>query len=310
MPPILSVVIVNWNVRDLLARALESIRSSWPAPESIEVIVVDNASQDGSADMVRSAFPAVHLIASGQNRGFTGGNNLGIRAATGEYVLLLNPDTEIVADALGTMVTYLQEHPDVALVGPKLLDPDGSPQSSRRRFPSLSVLFLESTWLQSLLPRRRLQQYYVDDVEDSGIQDVDWVTGAAMMVRREVIETVGLLDEGFFMYCEELDWCRRIRSAGWRIVYVPAAQVIHYGGKSSDQVVAARHIYFQSSKVRYTRKHHGRWAAEVLRLWLLGQYVWQYALEWLKWLSGHRRALRKERLHAYSQVIQSKLKQP
>ncbi len=308
MPPVLSVVIVSWNVRDLLRRALSSIRGSWPATAVPELIVVDNASQDGSAEMVRSEYPEVRLIANDENRGFTGGNNQGIGFATGDYVLLLNPDTEIVEDALATMVAYLQEHGDVGLVGPKLLDPDGSPQSSRRRFPDLSVLFLESTWLESLLPRRHLQRYYVDDVSDSVVQDVDWVTGAAMMVRRQVIESVGRLDESFFMYSEELDWCRRIKSSGWRIVYLPTARVIHYGGKSSDQVVAARHIYFQSSKVRYTSKHHGRMIAEVLRIWLLGQYVWQSILEALKWVVGHHRALRRERLHAYSEVLRSGLR--
>ncbi|MCU0519594.1 MAG: glycosyltransferase family 2 protein, partial [Anaerolineae bacterium] len=230
--------------------------------------------------------------------------------AAGDYVLLLNPDTEVVGNAPQELVAYLQAHPDVGLVGPRLLNSDGTPQSSRRRFPNLAILFLESTWLQPLLSDRQLRRYCIQDRPDTEEQDVDWVTGAAMMIRREVLQDVGPFDESYFMYSEELDWCRRIRRAGWRITYVPSAQVIHHGGKSSDQVVAARHVYFQASKILYARKHHGRSVAEVLRFWLLGQYVWQSALEGLKWLLNHRRKLRAERIRAYWRVISSGLRQP
>jgi GT2 family glycosyltransferase len=207
-------------------------------------------------------------------------------------------------------MAYLDTHPDVGMVGPKLLNEDGTTQSSRRRFPTLPLLFLESTWLQSLAPKSCLRRFYMEDIPASIPHYVDWVTGAAMMVRREVVQEVGGLDEGFFMYSEELDWCRRIRNGGWEIAYTPTAEIIHYGGKSSNQVVPARHIYFQSSKVRYTQKHHGRCAGEVLRVWLLGQYLWQAALEGAKWLVGHRRDLRAARLRAYGRVLRSGLRQP
>ncbi len=301
-----SIVIVNWNVRDLLRRCLHSI-TQYPV-SSIEVIVVDNASTDGSVDMVRAEFPAVRLVANFENRGFPGAINQGISLARGRYVLLLNPDTELVGDALGAMVAFADEHPDVGVVGPQLLNSDGSVQSSRRRFPTLATAFFESTWLQPYAPRRLLERYYFGDQPDDRVQGVDWLMGAALMARREAIERVGPMDERFFMYSEELDWCRRFREAGWRVVYLPTAQILHHEGKSSEQVLSARHIHFQTSKVRYFRKYHGHVAAEALRLFLLGNYVWQLGLEGAKWLVGHRRSLRAGRVAAYWQVLRSGLR--
>ncbi|MGC9393236.1 MAG: glycosyltransferase family 2 protein [Anaerolineae bacterium] len=308
MNTVLSVIIVSWNVRDLLKRALTSVYASWNGKPGLEIIVADNASHDESVAMLRATFPDVHVIANAKNRGFTGGNNQGLAAATGDFVLLLNPDTEIVEDALPRMVDYIRAHPDVGMAGPQLLNPDGSVQSSRRHFPTLPVLFLESTWLEKLAPRKLLRYYYAQEQPDDLIQNVDWITGAAMLTRREVVAQVGGMDEGFFMYSEELDWCRRIREAGWRVVYFPEARIIHHEGKSSEQVVPARHIYFQSSKVRYTRKVHGNTIAELLRLWLLAQYLWQTGVEGAKWLVGHRRDLRAARIAAYRQVLKSKLR--
>jgi N-acetylglucosaminyl-diphospho-decaprenol L-rhamnosyltransferase len=276
---------------------------------SLEVIVVDNASTDGSVEMVQAEFPGVRLITNVENRGFPVANNQGIAAARGRYVLLLNPDTEVVGDALATMVAFADEHLDVGVVGPQLLDPDGSIQSSRRRFPTLATAFFESTWLQPYAPRRLLDRYYVRDQPDDAVLDVDWVKGAALMARREAIERVGPMDERFFMYSEELEWCRRFRDAGWRVVYLPTAQVVHHEGKSSEQVLPARHIHFQTSKVRYFRKYHGRVAAGALRLFLLGNYVWQLGIEGAKWLVGHRRSLRAGRVATYWQVLRSGLRE-
>jgi GT2 family glycosyltransferase len=307
--PQLSIIIVSWNVRALLRRALTSCRASWGNHPGLEMIVVDNVSTDGTVEMLREEFPQVTVVVNEENRGFTGGNNDGIDRARGSYLLLLNPDTEVLEDALPRMVAYLDQHRDVGMVGPQLRNPDGSVQSSRRRFPTLPVLFFESTWLQGLLPRRTLEHYYVEDRSPETAHAVDWITGAAMLTRRAVVNEVGGMDETFFMYSEELDWCRRIHAAGWEIHYVPDAQVVHYEGKSSEQVVPARHIYFQSSKVHYARKYHGPWLAEILRLWLLGQYVWQMGVEGAKWLIGHRRPLRAERLAAYRRVLRSQLRQ-
>ncbi len=330
--PDLSIVIVSWNVCDLLRRCLRSIHH----PEdqagvgqaatkdlALQVIVVDNASRDGSVQMVRDQFPNTRLVTNQTNRGFPAANNQGLALAEGRYVLLLNPDTEIVGQALPELVAFADQHPDVGMVGPQLLNTDGSVQSSRRRFPTLATAFLESTWLQPTLAdleerpiagqitaplHRRLERYYVDDQPDNNVQDVDWITGAAMLARREAIDEVGVMDEGFFMYSEELDWCRRFREAGWRVIYLPTAQIVHHVGKSSEQVVAARHIHFQTSKVRYFRKYHGALSAAALRWYLLGSYAWQVVVEGAKWLVGHKRPLRAQRIAAYRQVLASGLR--
>jgi N-acetylglucosaminyl-diphospho-decaprenol L-rhamnosyltransferase len=305
----LSIVIVNWNVRELLRRCLSSVCRTTGASLEVEVIVVDNASSDGSVAMVRESFPQLHLIANEKNLGFTRGNNQAIAQSQGRYVLLLNPDTEVVGEALSTMVRYMDAHAQVGALGPQLLNPDGSVQSSRRRFPTMTTAFLESTVLQQWFPDSRLlRRYYIRDREDDEVQEVDWVVGACLLARRQTIEQVGLLDEDFFMYSEEMDWCRRFKERGWRVVYLPTAQIIHHEAKSSEQVKPLQHIQFQRSKVLYFRKYHGRWQAEVLRLFLLAAYVYQLVLESLKWLVGHKRPLRAERVRAHWQVLRSGLR--
>ena len=258
--------------------------------------------------MIEEEFPEVRLIANSENVGFTVGNNQGITASRGRYVLLLNPDTEIVGNALATMVEYMDHHPRVGALGPQLLNPDGSIQSSRRRFPTLATAFLESTILQQWFPDNAvLRRYYILDRLDDEVQEVDWVTGACLLARREAIEEVGLLDEGFFMYSEELDWCRRAKGRGWKVIYLPTARVIHYGAQSSEQVKSFQHIQFQRSKIRYFRKHHGLWQAEVLRLFILATYLYQLIVEALKWLVRHKRPLRAARVKSYWQVLRSRL---
>jgi N-acetylglucosaminyl-diphospho-decaprenol L-rhamnosyltransferase len=307
--PDLSIVIVNWNVRELLRHCLSSIYQATEASLEPEVIVVDNASGDGSVAMVRKDFPQVHLIANDENLGFTRGNNQAIAQSQGRYVLLLNPDTEVVGDALIAMVQYMDAHPQVGALGPQLLYPDGSVQPSRRRFPTMATAFLESTVLQQWFPDNRvLRRYYIHDWGNDEVQEVDWVVGACLLARRQAIEQIGLLDEEFFMYSEEMDWCRRLKEHGWQVVYLPTAQVIHHEAKSSEQVKPLQHIQFQRSKVLYFRKHHGRWQAEVLRLFLLTTYVYQLLLESLKWLVGHKRPLRAERVRAHWQVLRSGLR--
>jgi N-acetylglucosaminyl-diphospho-decaprenol L-rhamnosyltransferase len=307
MPEELSVIIVSWNVRELLRRCLLSL-APHRAAIAMQIIVVDSASGDGSAEMVAADFPWVELVASPDNVGFPAANNIGLAMARGRFILLLNPDTEIVGEALATLIAYLQDNPDVGIAGPQLLNPDGSVQSSRRRFPTLATGFFESTWLQSLAPRRLLARYYAEDLPHGETGDVDWITGAAMMARQEVVEQVGGLDPGYFMYSEELDWCRRIRAAGWRVVYLPAAQIVHHAGKSSEQAVTARHINFQRAKLRYYQKYHGSAAAWLLRLFLLASYVAQIGVEGAKGIIGHKRALRRQRVASYWEVVKSGLR--
>ncbi len=306
----LAVVIVSWNVKALLRQCLLSLSASTASSSpSCQIIVVDNASTDGSVDMVRGDFPGVTLIANPSNSGFVQGCNQGAAASNSRYILLLNPDTEVIGDALPLMVDYMDGHPAVGVLGPRLLFPDGQVQSSRRRFPTVATAFFESTVLQQWFPRHRLlSRYYMLDTSDDATQEVDWVTGACMCIRREAWDQVGPLDTDLFMYSEELDWCCRAKQAGWRAVYYPEAAVVHHEGQSSGQVVAARHVYFQSSKVHYFRKHHGAFWSEALRIFLLATYGYQLVIEAAKWLVGHKRALRRERIAAYRQVLSSGLR--
>jgi N-acetylglucosaminyl-diphospho-decaprenol L-rhamnosyltransferase len=309
----LSVVIVNWNVRDLLRRCLHSVAESskaeTPKRLSVQVIVVDNGSSDGSVPMLRGEFPQIKLIANEANLGFTRANNQGLSISDGRYALLLNPDTEVLDRALGEMVAYMDLHPAVGALGPQLIYADGRVQSSRRRFPGLDTAFLEGTFLQQSFPRSRiLSRYYVLDRPENETQEVDWLVGACLLMRREALDQVGPLDERFFMYSEEMDWCYRAKGRGWNVVYLPAAQVIHHEGKSSEQVLPVRHIQFQRSKVLFFKKHRGGWLAEALRFYLLLTYLWQTVVEGLKWLVGHKRPLRQQRAAAYWQVLRSGLK--
>ncbi len=278
---------------------------------------MDNASADGSAAMVAADFPGVRLIANTENAGFTRGNNQGVAVARGRYVFFLNPDAEVVGDALATMVAYMDAHPEVGALGPQLRYGDGSLQSSRRRFPTFATALFESTPLAWHWPGNPWARRYrmedgkilvVGEASEVLAEPVDWVVGAALMTRRTLLDRIGGFDEGYFMYSEELDWCRRAKDAGWQIVYLPAAQVIHHEGKSSEQVVAARHIRFQASKVRYFRKYHGRSQAAALRVFILTSFAVEWLIEAGKWLLGSMRTLRRERMVAYGQLLRSGLR--
>jgi N-acetylglucosaminyl-diphospho-decaprenol L-rhamnosyltransferase len=298
----LSLIIVSWNVRDFLAACLDSIRAN-AGDLAFEVIVVDSASTDNTVEMIGEHYSWVNLLPQTSNVGFTRGNNIGLSVAQGRHLMLLNPDTEVIGDALPRMVRYLDERVEVGIAGPHTLNSDGTTQSTRRRFPTLLTAIFESTWLQKYAPHRLLDHFYVRDIADTDTADVDWVQGSALMIRREVYEQIGGLDEQYVMFSEEMDWCKRAKEAGWRVVYVGDARIIHHGGKSTEQVSALKHIYFQHSKLRYFRKFHGVLAAFVLRIFLVASYVQQLLFEALKGLLGHKRELRRERVRVYRQVI-------
>lgn len=304
----LSIIIVSWNVRDLLVECLDSIRVTVPDTLQIQIIVVDSASDDDTVAILRDRYPSVVVEACQENVGFTRGNNIGFSLASGRHLLMLNPDTVIIGNALAQMVAYLDIHQDVGIVGPHTLNTDGTTQSTRRRFPTVALGFFESTWLQPYTPKSMLDHYYVNDVTDDCVIDVDWVQGSALLARREVYEQIGGLDTGYVMFSEELDWCRRAKLAGWRVVYIGQAQIMHHGGKSTEQVAARKHIHFQESKLRYFRKYHGRSTANVLRMFLLLNYSWQIALETLKSMLGSKVSMRRERVKAYWKILQSGLK--
>lgn len=307
MQPELTVIIVSWNVAALLEACLNSLLAVADVG-NIRIIVVDNASIDGTAEMVRERFPQVELVSNNVNLGFTKANNQALALNASPYVLLLNPDTLVRPGALRQMLDFMRANPNVGLVGPRLVYGDGQSQPSMRRFPTLPMAMAESTPWEWHFPNNRLARVYrmLDEPADAA-RDVDWVTGACMLIRYEVVGQVGMLDERFFMYSEELDWCRRIAAAGWRIVYLPSAVVVHLEGQSSGQVVAARHIRFNTSKVLYFFKHHGRLQAECLRLSILLMYGCEWLLEALKYVLGHKREMRLSRLDAYRQVLRSGL---
>ena len=212
--------------------------------------------------------------------------------------------SEIVGDALTALLDYMESHPQVGVAGPQLRYADGRLQPSRRRFPTPATLFVESTVLQQLFPRAGLLRgFYVADIPDDTMQDVDWLVGACLLVRRAAIAQVGLLDERFFMYSEETDWCLRMRRAGWRVVYLPAARVTHHEARSSEQNLARRNIAFNESKCLYAAKHFGPALALVLRVFILATFVYQYCEESAKLVVGHKRDLRRGRLAMLRQVI-------
>jgi N-acetylglucosaminyl-diphospho-decaprenol L-rhamnosyltransferase len=299
-----SVIVVNWNTRDLLERCLRSVyQAAWPEAE-LEVVVVDNASHDGSAQMVSERFPQASLIACPTNLGFARANNLAMRQATGTYFLLLNPDAELHEDALSILVRYAERHPEAGVVGPRLLNSDGSTQSSRRRFPTVATAFIESTVLQRWMPdHSALRRYYVRDREDGNVQETDWLVGACLLVRAAAVAGAGPLDEGYFMYSEEMDWCRRFAGAGWKTAYHPEARVIHHGGQSADQDLFHRHVRFQHSKSRYFEKHHGRLIAQALRVHLLGNYLFLLSEDTLKLLLPRKREMRLRRVSTLAHVV-------
>ena len=311
----ISIIIVNWNVRDLLDKCLASLLEAQeggdPSDErrpALEIIVVDCNSQDDSAAMIRERYPTVKLLQQSENIGFTRGNNLGMRAATADTLMLLNPDTEVFAGALMTMLAYIRQQPAVGILGPHTLNTDGSHQSTRRRFPTLLTGLFESAWLSILAPASVFDSYFMRDTDDDAILEVDWAQGSALMLRREVWQEIGELDEGYVMYSEELDYCKRAKEAGWKVMYHGGAKIQHHGGRSSEQVAAFKQIQFHTSKLRYFRKHHGDRHYALLRVMILAQFCWQLILEFVKACIGHKRALRQERIKTYWQVLRHGLK--
>ncbi|HET7037214.1 MAG TPA: glycosyltransferase family 2 protein [Thermomicrobiaceae bacterium] len=254
----LSAVIVAWNTRDLLLACLASLeREAARAGLALETIVVDNASTDGTAAAVRAAFPGVRLLAQRENRGFAAASNLGIRATGGRAVLLLNPDTELQPGSLGALWRALHAMPHVGLVGALLLNPDGSLQSAGYRFPGLAQQVLDFFPLHPRLAGSRLNGRFSSGDGRTPFA-VDHPLGACMLLRREAIDEVGPLDEGYFMYSEEIDWCRRLKAAGWTILTAPAARVVHHGGRSTGQVSRAMLVELHRSRARYFRRHNPR----------------------------------------------------
>ncbi len=303
----ISIVIVSWNVLALLRECLNSLPGQLRPGD--EVIVVDNASADGTEPQLRADFPWVRVLQTGANLGFCAGVNRGIIAGANPYLLVLNPDTRLQPGALDALRALLDRDPVTAVVGPRLLNVDGSRQSSLRSFPTLATLAVESTPLRSLPMLSRLVRcYHRENRSDAHVQEVDWVWGAAFLLRRAALEEAGGLDETYFMYSEEVDLCRRLADLGWHVLFEPAARVVHHHGKSSEQVGTGTLIRFNRSKVLYASKNVGRRRAEVLRRHLLAGYVWETVVETSKLAVGHKPELRRGRVESYRQVLASGLR--
>jgi GT2 family glycosyltransferase len=276
-----SVVIVNWNTRDILRGCLHSVFEQ-TKDASFEVFVVDNNSRDGSADMVRAEYPRVNLIENARNRGFAAANNQALRLASGRYTLLLNPDTLILDDAISRCVRYADFHPDAGVVGCQVLEDDNRISNTCFAFPTPWNVFLALSGLSRVFPRSRL--FGRPDLgwwDRNSEQDVDVVAGMFMLVRREAIAQVGLLDESYFVYSEETDWCYRFSRAGWRRVFTPSAQIVHLDGgrKSTSQVSTKMFVQMQKSSMVYHRKNLGFAAWALVK----GIYVASNAVRMVLW---------------------------
>ncbi|TAK66694.1 MAG: glycosyltransferase family 2 protein [Dehalococcoidia bacterium] len=250
-----SAVIVTYNSREVIAGCLDSF-ASHTSREACEVVVVDNCSADGSAELVAADYPWVRLVRSPRNAGLSAGWNAGVAASSGEFVAVINPDVRFETDAMSPLAVYLRAHADAGVVAPKLLNDDGTLQLSCRAFPGYAtVLFNRYSLLTRLLPgNRRSRDYLMSDFDHASVRDVDWVSGAALMFPRRVFDELGGWDAGFFLFNEDVDFCRRAHDAGYRVVYDPEAVVYHRIGISeaaSARIIIERH----RSIWRYYRKH-------------------------------------------------------
>jgi GT2 family glycosyltransferase len=281
--PDLSLIIISWNTRELLAQCLQSVHEELALFPSLvcETFVVDNASHDGSATLLRESFSWVKLVQNPDNIGFARANNQAIHMSCGRYVLLLNPDTRVMPGALQTIVQFMDSHPEAGAAGSRLLNPDGTLQPSCHPAPTLSRELWRLFHLDLFYP------YAIYRMQDWPIilpRLVDVVQGASMILRRDVLGLVGDLDTDYFIYSEEVDLCYRIQQSGWSIYWMPQSAVVHYGGQSTQQVAAEMFLRLYQGKILYFRKHRGQLAAYIYKLILLAAATTRLVLSPLGWL--------------------------
>ena len=304
--PDLSVVIINWNTRDLLGQCLGSI-SEHIGRLTCEVLVVDNASHDGSARMVVDRFPEVDLIRNTRNLGFAKATNQALTKTRGRFVLLLNPDTRVKSGSVRRMTDFLDARPEVGVVGCQLLNPNGTIQPSFGRFPDLCSQFIYQSYLFKLIPsglpvgstphRWQIGQY-------STMHEVDWVTGACLMFRHELLGVVGLLDECIFMYAEDVDWCLRAARQGYKVFYLPQAQVIHHFGAGAKQDYSKWILNYVKGSWHFFQKHR----SQPVRWCFAGFVIAGSSLRWVLWamlgsLDRARSGEARQRREGYRQAI-------
>jgi len=282
-PLLLSIIIINWNTRDLLADCLASVATEiahFPSGQ-VETLVIDNASSDESVSMVQAHFPWVQVIQNPTNVGFAAANNQGMQMALGRYLLLLNSDTNVLPNALTTLVNFMEAHPEAGAAGSRYLNPDGSLQPSCYPAPTLA----RELWRLFHLDRfYAFGVYPVSTWSVSTAREVDVVQGASLLLRHTVLKGVGVFDTDYFMYTEEVDLCHRIRQAGWSIFFVPLSSIIHYGGQSTRQAALSMFLQLYRSKILYFRKHHGAFAATLYKMIILAATIMRLLLTPLAWL--------------------------
>lgn len=293
----LSIVIVNWNTRDLLRDCLRSIESRLGELKA-EVLVVDNASEDGSPLMVRTDFPWVQLIENNENLGFAAGNNVALRRAVGRYVMLLNTDTLVHGAVLETAVDWMDAHPSAGVMGPRVLNSDGTVQPSCSAFPSLRKLAMQTLGLTRF---RHLDSYRMTGWNRSSERHVDVISGAAMFVRHSAMKKIGYLDEAFFFYGEETDWCRRFRTAGWDVVFAPIPEVTHFGNGSAGKLNHRRDVLMTEGTTRLHLKHGGLIAGSICYAMLAAHNV-SRAVFWAMLTILHRPGAR-DRARHFARVV-------
>lgn len=285
--PVLSIAIVNWNTRDLLRDALRSIYDA-PPPFAFEVVVVDNASHDNSADMVAKEFPQTVLVANTQNTGYAEGNNQAIEKSSGAFVLLLNPDVILPIGGLETAVRFMESHYDAGALGVRQVHPDGTLQRSVRGFPTPFAVLWELLGLSRLFPNSTVfGAYRMTYFTYDQVAEVDQPMGTFLLMRREVLEKIGNLDEAFPIFFNEVDWCLRCKRAGWKIFFTPDVEIVHYGGASTVQVGAAMAWESRRGLLKFYAKHYSAPMYLPIRA-LIALASYPHA-----WLTAKRRGSRK-----------------
>ncbi len=248
---------MSWNAREDLRACLHSLKTAAKDRSLFETVVVDNVSADGSADMVEAEFPEVRLIRSATNTGFGGGNNIALEGMEAPYAFLLNSDATCAPGALDDLVAFADATPDAGIIGPKVLNPDGSIQYSCRRFPTFAAGLFRNVYLGRLFPNNKpAADYLMQEFDHNHVLDVDWVSGCALFIRKECLDEIGLFDtKTFFMYCEDMDWCMEAHNANWRVVYYPGIPITHAIGRSSDKAAERMIIEHHRSMWRFYKKH-------------------------------------------------------
>ncbi|MBS0262847.1 MAG: glycosyltransferase family 2 protein [Planctomycetes bacterium] len=292
----LSIVIVSWNTRDVLRECLKSVAAGLGKIQA-EVFVVDNASRDGSPEMVAAEFPQFHLIANQENVGFAAANNQALKIAKGKYQLLLNPDTVVLGDVLTNSLEYMEQHPEVGMLGCRVLNGDRSVQLTCGGYPTLWNLFLLSSGLFRCKRPDIFSRYQMLNWDRNSERDVDTITGCYMFCRASAVAEVGLLDESFFCYGEETDWCKRFSDAGWILRFAPVGEIVHYGSLSSRQCNHRRDIMLTDGLIRLHLKHGGRVAAVAAWSILAGFQATRWAFWSVAAAFSRKEAAQKRRDH-------------